>query len=212
MQNVKHILCYGDSLTWGFDPDSMNRYPFEVRWTGLLQNTLGASYRIIEEGLNGRTTAFDDPFSPHRNGSTTLPFLLETHAPVDLVVLMLGTNDVKEYIHGNAKKAAIGCGKLIWLISASKTNLGGKASEILLVSPPHIINPPDFMETLFEGAAEESKKLACEYKSVANYFKAHFMDTSLFIKPCATDGVHLDEENNKLLAEKMAEKVREIVD
>ena len=93
---MKQILCFGDSNTWGYDGESGERLPFKVRWTGRLQKAYeGKDVRIIEEGLCGRTTVFEDPFRQGRRGTALLPTLLETHHPVDLVVLMLGTNDAK---------------------------------------------------------------------------------------------------------------------
>ncbi|MEO8401036.1 MAG: SGNH/GDSL hydrolase family protein [Gammaproteobacteria bacterium] len=210
IKSIKSILCYGDSLTWGYDPETINRYPFEQRWTGFLQHQLGLNYRIIEEGLNGRSTAFDDPFVADRNGSNTLPLLLESHAPLDLIILLLGTNDLKEYIKGSAKLAAIGCSKLVRLIMASQTNLAAKSPNILLLSPPIITKPLNFMATIFDGAEKESKKFAEHYRNIADFFKINFLDTSQFIQPSRTDGVHLDVNNNKLLAEKVAIEVEKI--
>ena len=99
---MKTIMCYGDSNTWGFMPklempdvESKNRYPWDVRWTGKLQAMLGSDYRVLEEGLNGRTTMFDCPMEDHRNGLNDIDVALLTHAPIDLVVIMLGTNDTK---------------------------------------------------------------------------------------------------------------------
>lgn len=207
---MKSILCYGDSLTWGYDPENINRYSFDQRWTGFLQHRLGTHYRIIEEGLNGRSTAFDDPFMADRNGSNTLPLLLESHAPLDLVILFLGTNDLKGYVKGCARTAAIGASKLIRLIMSSQTNLGAKPSEILLLSPPLVIKPLNFMATIFEGAETESKKFAEHYRNVADFFKINFLDTSKFLQPSPSDGVHLDVKNNKTLAEKVAIEVERI--
>ena len=97
---MKNVLCFGDSNTWGFMPESISlpcpeRHPHDVRWTGVLARELGGGYRVIEEGQNGRTTVHDDPFALARNGKTVLPAILESHKPLDLVVLMLGTNDLK---------------------------------------------------------------------------------------------------------------------
>ena len=92
---MKTILCYGDSNTYGLKPDSSQRYPRDVRWTGILQKKLGEDYYVIEEGLSGRTTLWDDPIEEHKNGKTYLLPCLESHSPINLVVLMLGTNDLK---------------------------------------------------------------------------------------------------------------------
>ena len=92
---MKTVLCYGDSNTWGYDPWTRLRYPPSVRWTGVLAERLGPVYRVVEEGLNGRTTRWDDPMEPGRNGQMYLGPCIESHAPLDLIVVMLGTNDLK---------------------------------------------------------------------------------------------------------------------
>ena len=99
---MKHILCYGDSNTWGYRPDKPGcRFDEEVRWVGRLRRIMGPEYDFIEEGLNGRTTAFDDPICPGRNGLETLEAILLSHCPLDLVIIMLGVNDYKDYIHSS---------------------------------------------------------------------------------------------------------------
>lgn len=99
---TKQILCFGDSNTWGFCPQSTSvaccRYPFSQRWTGVLQGMLGDGYRIAEEGLNGRTTVFEDPLFPDRRGMDAIDMLVRTHSPLDLVLIMLGTNDMKDHL------------------------------------------------------------------------------------------------------------------
>ncbi|MBX7147019.1 MAG: SGNH/GDSL hydrolase family protein [Alphaproteobacteria bacterium] len=211
---IKNILCFGASQTWGWNPENATRYPFDKRWTGVLQNKLGANYHIIEEGLNGRTTVFDDPFQPGRNGSLILPVLLESHAPLDLVILFLGTNDLKPYIQNStkdgAKKAALGCIRLIRLIWASQCGPKGNKPDILLLSPPWIIEPKGLMEMVFIDVVDESKELAKHYESVARNFNIHFMDLSQFIKPSPIDGIHMDVHNNKILGEKLALTIQEI--
>ena len=92
---MRTVLCYGDSNTWGYDPATRTRYPPHVRWTGVLATRLGAEYRVVEEGLNGRTTRWDDPIEPGRNGLTYLRPCIESHQPLDVIIIMLGTNDLK---------------------------------------------------------------------------------------------------------------------
>ncbi|MFZ4768284.1 MAG: GDSL-type esterase/lipase family protein, partial [Roseimicrobium sp.] len=138
---MKTILCYGDSNTWGFVPESITeafprRHPRDVRWTGVLQRELGAEYHVIEEGQNGRTTVHDDPINLHRNGRTYLPACLESHKPIDLVVLMLGTNDLKAMFGLSAPEIAAGAGQLATVILRSDTGPHATAPKILLVAPP----------------------------------------------------------------------------
>lgn len=208
---MKTVLCFGDSLTWGYIPGTHGRYPFEQRWTGVLQKELGSSYRVIEEGLNGRTTMFDDPFTPHRNGSHALPMLLETHAPIDLLILLLGTNDLKTYRRNTAREAAMGCGGLITLALKSVSGPGGKAPQVLLLSPPPIAHPKEWMETLFEGSEPNSHSFSTHYRRAAERYQVYFLDIAPLVKPSKSDGIHLEVSENRHLGEKIAEKVKEIL-
>lgn len=121
---TKRILCYGDSNTWGRIPSrmGMERYPIQTRWTGILQETLGEDYEIIEEGLGGRTTMVDDPRPefPERNGLKTLSILLETHLPLDLVIVMLGTTDTKEMMNISSERTTEGMSEIIKVIKNYK--------------------------------------------------------------------------------------------
>src|SRR5260221_1661566 len=131
------ILCYGDSNTWGRDPHGKGiRYPVNVRWTGLLQDALGNNYWIIEEGLGGRTTALDQDNKEDMNGLRYLKPCLETHNPVDFVILMLGTNDFKEQLHQSSQDIANNISKLLDLIKKYGWNNEKKSPEIILLSPP----------------------------------------------------------------------------
>jgi lysophospholipase L1-like esterase len=91
------VLCFGDSNTNGISGDDENyvRLPAAVRWTGRLQRLLGDGYYVIEEGLNGRTTDLDYANRPGCNGRTYFGPCLQSHHPLDVVVIMLGTNDLK---------------------------------------------------------------------------------------------------------------------
>ena len=120
---MKEILCFGDSNTYGLIPGTTRRYDRETRWTGILAEKLyDKGYRIIEEGLCGRTSVFDDATRDGRNGAKVLPMLLETHAPLDQVVLMLGTNDCKTYNHASADRIGKGIEKLIQQIESGECN------------------------------------------------------------------------------------------
>jgi len=138
----KTILCYGDSNTWGFaaelqpaDKSYLARYPEEVRWTGVLQALLGEGCRVVEEGLNARVSVWDDVTWPDRNGLKYLRPCLNTHAPIDLVVLMLGTNDLKVRISGYVPDIARAAGTLVKAIQSGNDGPQGRAPEVLLVSP-----------------------------------------------------------------------------
>lgn len=140
---MKTVLCFGDSNTWGYDPDASFgssfplRHPYDVRWTGVLARELGAGWRVVEEGQNGRTTVFEDPLVPHRRGRDYLPAALESHKPLDAVVLMLGTNDLKAVFSAPATQIAEGAGVLAKMI------LGSDAGP--LAQAPHSPRPPKLL-------------------------------------------------------------------
>ena len=117
---MKTVMCYGDSNTWGYNPATQQRYPRDERWTGVLQELLGADYRVIEEGLNGRTTVWDDPIEGYKNGREYLIPCLESQKPLDLVIIMLGTNDLKLRFSLPAYDIAEGAGVLVEIAQKSQ--------------------------------------------------------------------------------------------
>src|SRR4051794_11379248 len=149
-RSVRTILCYGDSNTWGCiplaGPEPGRRYPPDVRWPGVLRRELGDGWWVVEEGLNGRTTVFDDPLEPHRNGRRLLPPALIAHHPVDLVVLMLGTNDLKHRFNQEAHDIAAGAGVLLDIVRTSAAGPEERAPRALLVCPAPVARLDRFAE------------------------------------------------------------------
>ena len=134
---MKTVLCFGDSNTWGYDPLTRERFDRDTRWPGVLRNELGEGYLVLEEGLNGRTTVWDDPIDgTHKNGSRYLLPCLESHAPLDLVVIMLGTNDLKRRFGVPAEDIARGAARLVGIVRQSMCGPRGDAPQVLLVAPP----------------------------------------------------------------------------
>ena len=176
---MKVILCFGDSNTYGRDPITSGRLDINVRWTGVLQRTLGEDYDVIEEGLNGRTTVWDDPVRGgiKRNGSFYLLPCLESHAPIDQLIIMLGTNDLKARFAVTPYDIGESMGSLIDIAQKSQCGLQGKSPEILLMAPPPLGELTKWAET-FQGGVEKSKKLAAYYASVAESYGCQFFDTS----------------------------------
>lgn len=216
----KRVLCYGDSNTWGYDPYNQPenklydvRFEAEVRWTGIVQQLLGEKYHIIEEGLNGRTTVFDDPFNPHCNGLRYLPACLETHEPIDLVVLMLGINDLKPRVCRRAYDIAEGVGKLIDVVYANPRGRYGRQPKVLLISPVAISE--GIADTAFSGtfggaeAREQSLKLAGYLSKIAKQRDCAFLNAAEHAR-ASTDGVHLDAQNHAQLAGAVADKIKEV--
>ena len=208
---MKNILCFGDSLTWGYNPADGTRYPFEDRWTGALQKELGNDYHIVEEGLGSRTTVWETSLNPDRSGLKQLPFLLESHAPLDIVVIFLGTNDLHAFAKRTAAEAAMGCVQLVSAALKSVAGLNGFSPKILLLSPPNVIQPKELMNTLWAGSEEESKQFSLHYRRVADFCKVYFLDTAPLIKPSKSDGIHLDAPENHILGKEVAEKIKEIL-
>jgi lysophospholipase L1-like esterase len=195
---MKTILCYGDSNTWGDPPGSTGRHPYNIRWTGALEHMLGRGYRIVEEGLCGRTTIFEDPKSLNRNGLTFLPVALDSHFPIDVLILMLGTNDLKDCFNASASDIAEGASTLIEVAK----NFRPVIEHILLISPPLIV-PTHNQEIMqqFSSGFEKSRLLATHYADVATRMGCHFFDAASVAQSSAIDGIHLDAENHALLAQ-----------
>ena len=201
---AKRILCYGDSNTWGWIPSSagLERFSVDERWTGILQNLLGNDYEIIEEGLGGRTTAFEDPRSdfPERNGARTLPVILESHLPLNLVILMLGTTDTKEMLNLSTEDTTEGMRKLIRTAKNCKVLKGSLAPKILVVVPPIIKEGTELTLKLFKGGSAKGYGLIEAYGKLAEDEKVFYLNPSQEIEVDEKEGIHLDVENHKKLA------------
>lgn len=211
------ILCYGDSNTWGYDaaatatsPFPM-RHPRHVRWTGVLGTRLGPDYHIIEEGQNGRTTVHEDPTAlASRNGRAHLPVVLESHKPIDLVMLMLGTNDLKALLSVPAQDIANGIALLLKIVMQSDAGPDGKAPRILLVCPPSVgefVGMPD-LAARFAGAREKSLQLPRLLDAIAVQNEVGFLNAQAIVQPTPLDSLHLDAASHLALGEAIAGRVR----
>lgn len=215
---MKQILCFGDSNTYGLIPGTSDRYSRNIRWTGILEEKLNErepyypnkeKYRIIEEGLCGRTTIFDDVFRPGRKGTDLLPVLLETHRPLDLVILMLGTNDCKAIYKTTADIIGKGIEKLLDQIKA-----GIPDTEILLISPIHLgdgVWEDGFDKEFNEESVSVSKHLGDVYKKIALQRGIFYLNASDYASPSDTDREHLNKTGHKALAEAVYEKLSGIL-
>lgn len=207
---MHEILCFGDSNTWGYSPAGDGRFPRDVRWTGVLQAQLGNSARVIEEGLNGRTTVWDDPIEGDKNGLRHLPSLLESHAPLDLVVIMLGTNDLKKRFSVTAWDIAASVDRLAGIVLASASGPGGRPPKLLLVAPPPLARLSQWAEML-EGGTEKSRLLAPRYRAVADERGCAFLDAGSIIRTSDRDGVHFEADAHAALGKAVAAEVRRIL-
>jgi lysophospholipase L1-like esterase len=212
---MKNILCFGDSNTWGFIPESITesfprRHPHDVRWTGVLARELGEGFRIIEEGQNGRTTVHDDPFALVRNAKAVLPAILESHKPLDLVVLMLGTNDLKNVFGVSPSEIAVGAKILAQTILSSDAGLSAKPPRLLLICPPTIgelSHLPD-LEAKLTNAQARSQQLPKHYGAVAAALGCAYLNTQEIITPSPVDGIHLDAAAHQKLGQAVAAKIK----
>lgn len=213
---MKTILCYGDSNTHGFDPRNHGRYPKAIRWPGRMQALLGADYDIIEEGLNSRTTVLRDPcYDDNKSGLDLLPAIIKTHWPFELLILMLGSNDMKLRFHMPASNIARGIG--LCIAAAQQTSAAksadGKPCEILLVAPPHIT--PDLLngpcaDDFGQRALDLSAQLSEQYALTARLTGVHFFDAGAVTTPSSIDGLHLTSESHEALAQALAQECRRI--
>jgi len=197
---VKTVLCYGDSLSWGIIPGTRNRHAYGKRWTGRLQATVWPKVRVVEDCLNGRTTVWEDPFRPQRSGKAWMLPALEAHAPLDLVILFLGTNDLLSIHKMGALQAAQGVGALIDVIQSSRVEGHYPPPQILVLSPP-FMSPRGEMVNKFDNAAYVSSEFPTWYGRVAEEKNCLFFDTATCIESSEVDGVHLDEAAHKKLAD-----------
>lgn len=234
---MKQILCFGDSNTWGYDGESRKRLPWGKRWTSLLQekfdvetakqgiqagnNTAGQreagnaehksgeSVRIIEEGLCGRTTIFEDPLRDGRRGTALLPTLLETHDGVDVIVLMLGTNDCKTVFGASAEVIGKGIARLLDQIAAYAPE-----AKVLLISPIYLgekVWQEGYDQEFSRESVIVSRNLQPVYEKIAAERHISFLPAASYVHCCDADQEHLNAAGHKKFAEVVYRKVQELL-
>jgi lysophospholipase L1-like esterase len=208
---TKVIVCYGDSNTWGADPSGAERFAPDVRWTGVLQSDLGADYRVIEEGLNGRTTNIEDTIEVDRNGRAQLPPTIESQRPFDLMIIMLGTNDLKARNNRSAADIAQSASKLAEIAKRSQAGPNGENPKVLLIAPPATIESGGGLDLLFSGSIEKSRLFPEQYAFYANSVGVDFLDAGSVIVSSPVDGIHFDPEEHSKLGRAVAAEVRRII-
>lgn len=212
---AKRIVCFGDSNTWGYNPKTGTRYDEDTRWTALLQAKLGDGYRVIEEGQNSRTIAFEDPheWGDKKGLDYVLP-MVESQKPLDLLIIMLGTNDLKERFHVTPYNIAGSLKTMLMQVKAfSEYKLKDDKMKILVIAPPAIregISQTKFGNSFPEESAARSRELAKWYALAAVEFGTDFLDAS-FITASEEDHLHMTPEGHGQLAEAVFAKVKEII-
>lgn len=211
---MKRIFCYGDSNTFGHDPKDGSR--LAERWPKVLSSLLGSEYEIIEAGLCGRTSAFDDPFTEGMNGRAALAPTLWSAQPVDLVIIMLGTNDLQLKHHLSPEEIAGGVETLL-KFTENPEAWDKKNAKTLLISPihldPNIGNSPMGFGDIFGGIETYQKSLALAplLKALAEKYHVHFMNAADYAEPSPIDCLHMDEENHHKLAVAIEQKIHTIL-
>jgi lysophospholipase L1-like esterase len=208
------ILIYGDSMSWGIVPLTRERFPFESRWPGVMENTLhsaGLEVHVIEDCLNGRRTVWEDPFKPGRNGLTGLAQRIEVNSPLALVILMLGTNDFQSMHPHNAWHSAQGVGALVKAIREAPIEPGMPIPQILVIAPPPTQNPRGPLAAKFKDAETKCVGLADAFREVTTTLACHFFDASTVTSSSRVDGIHLDKDQHLALGRAIAEIVRPVL-
>ena len=199
---MRTILCFGDSNTWGADPRAGARHPRHQRWPNVLAQQLGAAYEVIAEGQPGRTTVWPDPIEGVMCGKDYLIPCLQSHAPLDLVILLLGANDLKHRFALTPTDIALGVQTLVEIIRTSAP----RPPAVLLVAPPRVLEFPGSWEAM-RGAQEKSERLPALYQQVAKRNGCHFFDANAAIASSPVDGFHWDGASHEILGNAIAASV-----
>ncbi len=209
--SAKTILCYGDSNTWGVNPLSGQRFAVDKRWPGVMQKVLGDKYAVIEEGLNGRTTMYSDSSKPWKNGKTYLHAALHSQAPVDILLLMLGTNDVKAKYAVDESAIGMGIDDLLQIIHSSQAGRNKSEPRTVVIAPPVIKGIAARQDGEMIDGPKKSALFSSRYQTVAQRNNCLFFDAGAVIQSSDTDGYHLDEAAHTKLGAALATFVHQIV-
>ncbi|WP_158802920.1 SGNH/GDSL hydrolase family protein [Acidisoma sp. L85] len=204
---MPRILVFGDSNSWGFEPGTGRRYPKGTRWPTVMHESLGNDWELVEEALNGRTTVFDDPIEPYRSGVAYWPACLLSHAPLDVIIIALGINDLKRRFSLSAADIAGGAARLVQIAQQLAVDEEGRHPQIILVSPPRLAKLSDLADT-FAGGAETSHQLRAQFAKTAEALGVHFIALGDSVALSDIDGIHLDADGHKIWGRKMAELVK----
>lgn len=206
------VLCFGDSLTWGFKPGDRTRYGHSVRWTRRLAKALGDGFYVVEDGVNGRTTVHEDPVRGDKNGFAHLATARKAHMPVDILVIMLGTNDLQSRFNMSAGAIGSAMSRLLYSASLPTDDPHGQPPKVLLISPPPLgdFEVSQLAFAFCEKSVAESKKLKDAYAAVAAQYGAAFFDAGSVVSVSKVDSVHWDAEMQAPFAEAVAAEVRKL--
>lgn len=210
----KTILCYGDSNTWGYAPAAGERFDEHTRWTRILAGMLGKGFHVVEEGLNGRTTAFDDPIEPFRNGRKPLEVVLLSQSPIDLFAVMLGTNDTKKFLNLTPFMISRGLESIVAEAAQPKYGRNGRPPKVLVISPIHISSEgytEQTREYFDEASVQKAAALSKLYRQVTEQYGCAFLDASTYANPSPKDGIHMEPKDHAALAKGIEKAVLELL-
>ena len=205
---MRTILCFGDSNTWGHDPETGERFPRDVRWPGRLQAALGDAWYVVEEGLNGRTATLDSPLADGKNGLAYLQPCLDSHAPLDAVLIALGTNDLAERYGLTATDVARAAARLASVVARSEAGVGGGPPLPILVCPPRV-GDATWAED-WAGAPAKSALLPERFRAVAEEGGFDLIDLGEVTRFSDLDGIHLDAAGHAAVAEHVERSLRRL--
>lgn len=211
---MRHLFVYGDSMSWGIVPGSRRRLPFEARWPGVLEGALnqrGLAVRVTEDCLNGRRTVWEDPFKAGRNGRQGIEQRIEAQSPLDLVIVLLGTNDFQATHQNLAWHSAQGVAAVVAAIRQAPIEPGMSVPPILIVAPPPVSVPSGLMAEKFAGAPEKSRGAADAYRQASVETGCLFFDAGTVSRTSPVDGVHLDAADHQQLGLALAPAVETIL-
>ena len=211
---MTRILVFGDSNSWGYVPGKATRFPHDIRWPGVAEKELGEGYRVLEDCISGRTTILEDKLHPKRCGLDALGYSLISQAPFDLVVLAVGTNDLKFTDGEGYRKGIVTLIDTVLnaqeILKLEHPVFTENKKRILLVGPPHINPEICHMRQTHQlaHAAEESTKLSGIAREVAAQKGIDYIDAAALVYPDTTDCLHIGIEDHAVLGKAMAEKIR----
>jgi len=210
----RRVVCFGDSNTWGYDASSLERFPEEVRWTGRLAVLLGEEFQVVEEGLSGRTAVVDDPLFEGLNAFTYIHPCLMSHSPLELVIIMLGTNDTKERFNLTAYNIAQGIARLSFKAKNTPAGKDGNTPKVLVIAPPSIgeeYYDSEVGKSMGKNCHRKSEDLPMYLKELLQIQGTEFLETKGLVRMNNIDFMHLNEEGHQLLAKLVFNKIKNML-
>jgi len=210
---AKTLLAFGDSNTHGTPPITTRgvyrRFDEKTRWPMVMQQALGTDWGVIEEGLPGRTTAHACPImGPHMNGQIGLRIALQSHGPIDVLALMLGTNDQNEHFGLSPEQIVAGIAGLLGIAKSDEYQIRHGGFDILLICPPAVSDTHALtLSPDFRGAGVKSQALPALLADLAEARDIPFVDAGALINVSEVDGVHFEPEAHQALGHAIATKV-----